>query len=319
MKRANGGVILLCMLLMFAVPIVPAAEVLTNDSIVTLVKAGLGEEVILSKIQLSQGQYDVSTAGLLRLKTDGVSERIIKAMLDTSAKPATAEQKTPEGAASSGLGLANEQKAIALYRQGKAVEAAAEFDKLIAEMPGEAGPKIWKALAQLEQARGMREARSGPYRPLVLSAWAALQGVQKVQPPTPEWNLAVGKALWLNERRDRGKGFVEKALTLRPNYPEAYLLLGDLAYDEWATSSNADTTTRWRIALAARKQYEAAMALSDLPSELRTEALFKLGMVSAELEGKKRDARACWERAAADPTSRYGRWAQEKLLALPAE
>ena len=154
MKRANDGVILLCMLLMFAVRIVPAAEVLTNDSIVTLVKAGLGEEVILSKIQLSQGQYDVSTAALLRLKTDGVSERIIKAMLDTSAEPVPAELKVPEGAASSGRELANEQNAIALYRQGKVVEAAVEFDKLIAEKPGEPGPKIWKALAQLERHVG---------------------------------------------------------------------------------------------------------------------------------------------------------------------
>lgn len=312
-------VIWLVVALWFFAPNADAAEVLTNETIVTLVKAGLGEEVILSKIQLSQGQYDVSTAALLRLKTDGVSERIIKAMLDTSAKPAPAEPKTPEGAASSGRELANEQKAIALYRQGKAVEAAAEFDKLIAEKPGEAGPKIWKALAQLEQARVMRESRSGPYRPLVLGAWAALQGVEKVQPPTPEWNLAVGKALWLNERRDRGKRFVEKALTLRSDYAEAHLLLGDMAYDEWVTSSSADTTTRWRIASATRKQYEAAMALPDLPSELRAEALFKLGMVSAELEGKKKDARACWERAAADPTSRYGRLAQEKLRALPAE
>jgi tetratricopeptide (TPR) repeat protein len=240
-------------------------------------------------------------------------------MLDTSAKPAPAEPKTPGGAASSGRELANEQKAIALYRQGKAVEAASEFDKLIAEKPNEAGPKIWKALAQLEQARGMREARSGPYRPLVLSAWAALKGVQKVQPPTPEWNLAVGKALWLNERHDRGKGFVQEALKLRPDYAEAYLLLGDMAYDEWVTSRNADTANRWGTSLEARKQYEAAMALPDLPSELRAEALFKLGMALAEVEGKKKEARAYWEKAAADSTSRYGRLAQEKLRTLAAE
>ena len=81
MQRANGGVILLCMLLMFAVRIVPAAEVLTNDSIVTMVKAGLGEELILGKIKISQGQYDVSTDGLVKLKKDGVSEKIIQAMM----------------------------------------------------------------------------------------------------------------------------------------------------------------------------------------------------------------------------------------------
>ena len=70
------------------------AETITNDTVVTMVKAGLGEELINSKIKTSQNQFDVSTENILKLKREGVSENIIKTMLDVSTKTDTPEQKT---------------------------------------------------------------------------------------------------------------------------------------------------------------------------------------------------------------------------------
>ncbi|MEI8191996.1 MAG: hypothetical protein WCI75_19975, partial [candidate division NC10 bacterium] len=122
MKRVNGGVILLCMVLMFAVRIVPAAEMLTNDSIVTMVKAGLGEELILGKIKISQGQYDVSTDGLVKLKKDGVSDKIIQAMMAAgSTAPAPPEPKAgpppavPPAVAQPGVSTANVVQGLGLF------------------------------------------------------------------------------------------------------------------------------------------------------------------------------------------------------------
>jgi hypothetical protein len=76
-----------------------AAEILTNETVVTMVKAGLGEELILSKVKASQGQYDLSTNGILKLKNDGVSERIIQAMLAASTVPTPGESKAPAATA----------------------------------------------------------------------------------------------------------------------------------------------------------------------------------------------------------------------------
>lgn len=122
MKRVNGGVILLCMVLMFAVRIVPAAEVLTNDSIVTMVKAGLGEELILGKIKISQGQYDVSTDGLVKLKKDGVSDKTIQAMMAVgSTAPAPPEPKAgplaavPPAVAQPGVSTAHVVQGLGLF------------------------------------------------------------------------------------------------------------------------------------------------------------------------------------------------------------
>jgi len=43
-------------------PSARAAEVLTNDSVISMVKAGLGEELVLSKIRSSPAQYDLSSS-----------------------------------------------------------------------------------------------------------------------------------------------------------------------------------------------------------------------------------------------------------------
>jgi hypothetical protein len=67
-------------------PILCHAEVLTNDSVLMMVKAGLGEDLIISKVMASQNQFDLSTAGILKLKGEGVSEKILQAMIETSAK-----------------------------------------------------------------------------------------------------------------------------------------------------------------------------------------------------------------------------------------
>jgi len=72
-----------------------AQETLTNETIVTLVKAGLGEELIISKIKTSQNQFDVSTDGILKLKKEGVNEKIMKAMIEASGRRATTPSTPP--------------------------------------------------------------------------------------------------------------------------------------------------------------------------------------------------------------------------------
>lgn len=74
-----------------------ATEIIANETIVTMVKAGLGEELIISKIQASQSQFDVSTETILKLKKEGVSERIIKAMLDAPMKANISDDKASPG------------------------------------------------------------------------------------------------------------------------------------------------------------------------------------------------------------------------------
>lgn len=312
---------LLSVFSLLAVVNLSAAEVLTNDTVVTMVKAGLGQELIISKIKTSASAFELSTSGILKLKGDGVDEKIIQAMIEASVRTGVPDANPDQAAALE----AQEQEAIALYRQGKFPEALSAFDRLIAEKPGDDRLRIWKASVLLEQARRMKDSKTRGFKPQVTSAYAILHPLGQRQATNPDWNFAMAKAFWLNDRPTWARKAAGKALDLRPNFAEAHLLLGDLAFDdEMAPNPNLrdprSTTSMWQSALASRKAYEKALSIADLSPDLRAEALYKIGMVSEELEHKRASARDAWEKAtAADPDCRYGRMAQEKLMSMPAK
>ncbi|MDR3700334.1 MAG: hypothetical protein P4L56_11895 [Candidatus Sulfopaludibacter sp.] len=62
-----------------------AQDVLTNDSIVKMIKAGLGEGVIVSMIQNQPGKYAVTPDDMVSLKGQGVSEKVLSAMISKGA------------------------------------------------------------------------------------------------------------------------------------------------------------------------------------------------------------------------------------------
>jgi hypothetical protein len=64
------------------------AETLTNETVVTLVKAGLGNEAVIAKIRGSASQFDLSTDQMIALKQQGVSGPVIAAMIESGALPA---------------------------------------------------------------------------------------------------------------------------------------------------------------------------------------------------------------------------------------
>ena len=66
-----------------------STQVLTNDSIVKLTKAGLGEDTITTMIDAKPGNYSLRTDDIISLKRQGVSEKTITAMLNKLADTVT--------------------------------------------------------------------------------------------------------------------------------------------------------------------------------------------------------------------------------------
>lgn len=62
------------------------AETLDNRSILTMVKAGIGEDAILAKIRISEGKYEISIQDLIQLRRANVPSRIITEMIEVSGK-----------------------------------------------------------------------------------------------------------------------------------------------------------------------------------------------------------------------------------------
>jgi len=56
-------------------------EVLTNNEVISLSKAGLSNSIIVDKIRTSKSRFDLSTDALIKLKKAGISDDIVGAML----------------------------------------------------------------------------------------------------------------------------------------------------------------------------------------------------------------------------------------------
>lgn len=63
-------------------------DVMTNDEVISLAKAGLASSVIIGKIKTSKSNFDMSTDALIKLKQAGVTDDTVTAMLEAkSGKP----------------------------------------------------------------------------------------------------------------------------------------------------------------------------------------------------------------------------------------
>ncbi|MDR3751446.1 MAG: hypothetical protein P4K94_08180 [Terracidiphilus sp.] len=76
-------------------PLLAAQQALNNDSVIKLVKAGLSDDLIVSTINAQAGSYDTSTDGLITLKTAGVSDKVVAAIVAKAAAPPTAPVPVP--------------------------------------------------------------------------------------------------------------------------------------------------------------------------------------------------------------------------------
>jgi hypothetical protein len=75
-----------------------AQETLNNDSVVKMVKAGLGEGLIVSMIQNQPGKYTLTSDAMVKLKQQGVPDKVLGAMVakggvtaPTASEPTSAE------------------------------------------------------------------------------------------------------------------------------------------------------------------------------------------------------------------------------------
>jgi hypothetical protein len=72
---------------------------LTNDAILKMTKAGLGEDLVVSTIKAQPGAFTTSADDLIALKTGGVSDKVIAAMMEKMSGGAAAPANTAAPAA----------------------------------------------------------------------------------------------------------------------------------------------------------------------------------------------------------------------------
>jgi hypothetical protein len=80
-------------------PLLFAQQALNNDAVIKLVKAGLSDDLIVSTVSASAGAYDISADGLIALKSAGVSDKVVAAIVAKASAPAPAPAAAPTVAA----------------------------------------------------------------------------------------------------------------------------------------------------------------------------------------------------------------------------
>ena len=88
---------LTCLILLLC-PVLFAQEMVTNDAVIKLVKAGLSEELVVTTINSSPGNYDTSVNALIALKKAGACDKVIAAIILKASGAAPATRGRPRGA-----------------------------------------------------------------------------------------------------------------------------------------------------------------------------------------------------------------------------
>src|SRR5882672_2671407 len=87
-------IILLALTLVCSVNSQEPQHALSNADIINMVKSGIGDSTIILSIQRSQQtKFDTSPDGLIQLKTAGVSDAVLNAMLGSSGNSAQPTQR----------------------------------------------------------------------------------------------------------------------------------------------------------------------------------------------------------------------------------
>ncbi len=158
-------VLALAALTLFAATSLTAQEVLTNDSLIALKKAGLSDSIIISKIKSSQTKFDASTQGLIGLKKAGISDQVIEAVVNAgSAAPAAAAPAAPAAAA---VAPAASRETIVHLAGGKSVELVASNAAL------EFSSSVFDSKSELVLRGRKAPYRIGDKKPVFYSTWSA--------------------------------------------------------------------------------------------------------------------------------------------------
>jgi hypothetical protein len=82
-----------------------AQQVMNNNAVIKMVKAGLSDDLIVNTVNASPGTYDTSVNGLIALKQAGVSDKVVAAMIARGNAPSVAPAAAVPGASARPKGI----------------------------------------------------------------------------------------------------------------------------------------------------------------------------------------------------------------------
>lgn len=107
-----------------------AQQAMNNDSVIKLVKANLSDDLIISTINAAPGTYDTSADGIIALKTAGVSDKVVAAVVMKASGVTSAPMAPiPPPVAGSGLPVGIDE--VGVYYKDKTGAWAALLPEIV--------------------------------------------------------------------------------------------------------------------------------------------------------------------------------------------
>jgi len=128
-------------------PFLMSQQVLNNDAVIKLVKAGLSEDVIVTTVNASPGNYDTTANGLIALKSAGTSDKVISAIVLKGSAGATAPSQP---AASTGSALPAGIDDVGVYYKDKSGTWVALMPEVVNFKTG----GVMKSMASMGTVKG---------------------------------------------------------------------------------------------------------------------------------------------------------------------
>jgi hypothetical protein len=141
-KRVTPGVVLAALALSLAPSIAfgQAKKPVTIDDLIQLTKAGLDEQTLVRAIEANGAAVDTSAQGILALKSAGLGEAVIRAVLTAAAPSAAPPSATPPAAVAPGATAIPDE--IGVY-----IERGGSLEALTGEVPNVRSGGILKSMA----------------------------------------------------------------------------------------------------------------------------------------------------------------------------
>lgn len=109
--KMSAGIALLLLCYLVPVQAQTKSETLSNKNVVELSKAGLSEDIIITKINASACRFDLSAAALVELKKQGVKDEVVAAMMNKESS-ASDEPSKPARSGNYSVGTVNSIQAV---------------------------------------------------------------------------------------------------------------------------------------------------------------------------------------------------------------
>ncbi len=253
-----------------------------------MVAGGLGETLILSKIQHSPANFNVELDTILALKENGISDTIITAMVEADNIHQQTNTITPEP-------RPTPKKRIAVLDQ---------------------------LLLDIDQAQKLKKEGNPEWRHRIRPIATTIKTIYRAHAyDIKYWWAYTQYSILIDRARHIEKG-IKKVLYFNPEHQEALIVKGDLNFKEargmFGNNNDNFGVSRDDIEKEARKAYRTALNLPQLRTTNRARIHYQLGEMNLEFRNKTK-AKRQWSKAIdAAPHSSWANLARTRLN-LPLE